>query len=59
MTDNENDDAQAMELVKKFKINICWYEVNLPSFEPTVYMWMRDDLNLAIRECVAKIEAKK
>jgi hypothetical protein len=49
-------DAQAMALVKKFKINVIWYEVNVSSggFEPTVYMWSRDDLNRAIVECVAE-----
>lgn len=53
-----HDDAQAMALVGQFRINIIWYEVNMPSaFTPTVYMWMRDpaDLNRAIVETVAKL----
>ena len=56
-----HDDAQAMALVKKFQINIAWYEVNMPrpTFEPTVYMWRKKDLNRAIVECVAKMQAAK
>lgn len=54
------DDAQAMALVKRFQINICWFEVNVPSpFKPTVYMGDRDDLNRAIVECVVQIQLER
>ena len=55
-----HDDAQCMALVKKFNINICWHEINIPSnFQPTIYMWLRDDLNRAICECVADMQVTK
>ena len=57
-----HDDAQAMALVKRFRINICWYEVNMPGgFEPTVYMWDRkpEELNREVVYCVAKMQAAK
>jgi hypothetical protein len=53
-------DIQCMALVKKFRINVIWYEVNMPSmFEPNVSMWLKNDLNRAICECVAKLQKEK
>lgn len=56
-----HDGSQAMQLVQRFHINICWFEVNVAGkFEPSIYMWCKnpDDLLRAICECVANMKAK-
>lgn len=59
-----HDDAQAMALVKKFDIDITklddFWDVNLwPEDGSTLIHSLDADLNRAIVECVAKMQASK
>ena len=58
-----NDDAQAMALVRKFHLEPRWGMTReawlvTPSYEDCPYSWSVD-LNRAICECVAKMQAAK
>ena len=59
-----HDDAQAMALVKKFRLNMGhlskgWCKVFTAPFERGIYEGEAQDLNRAICECVAKMQKAK
>ena len=58
------DDAQAMALVRRFRINVIWFEVNMAGgsrFEPSIYMWADkpEALNRKIVHCVAALQQER
>mgnify|MGYP001617981049 CR=1 FL=1 len=55
-----HDDAQAMALVKKFHIALGWNDPGWGAFGQHDKRWVNNpDLNRAIVECVAKMQAAK
>tara|TARA_R110000868_G_scaffold411755_1_gene708944 strand:+ start:44347 stop:44637 length:291 start_codon:yes stop_codon:yes gene_type:complete len=54
-----HDDAQAMQLVKKFNIALGWNNPGWAAFRQDTKKWVENaDLNRAICLCVAAMQAK-
>jgi hypothetical protein len=55
-----HDDAQCMQLVKRFNIALGWNDPGWGAFRQDTKRWVNDpDLNRAICECVANMQAAK